>query len=649
MVIFEYEVFLDVINGLIPNFGMAILILKSLEFLGRIIDWEKIEYYNEKFTHFLIIPFSFILFFNIITVRNIFFTIGIAVMLTYLIYDFIIKRIMIDKIDFNSKKGNRIKSYYYILFICMQVALLTNSLLITVQTGLMILVLIFITNTIFIMYLKNYEKSISDTIRETSNEVEKTLDSNISFKLEGSTDEDFYIKIKLIVLLLFFLIRIPILFFQSYWYLEESLVNSLETGYQLYCDFEHYTTFWQIHLYPPGTYIYMIIRVYFFKNSILLISDFINLLLMYNLIKKFNGEKSAIIGMIFYAFLPISIMNNGLTNDPMTICLTFILLGFYFFINKKRILSSICLAIGTLIIYIPAIILIPIFFFYAKNKQYKNFLVYIFIFITVIFLGILPFLLVCPENFINYIYLSLNDPHSSNFLENRDFILSHLLSLELFNVFNFGIKIINIYQIILLLIFFYILYKKFEYADERDIIITSIVLITLIMILTFYTHVRFYYWIFILSYIFLSFNGKEIFDRKFSISKLVIYGIITFSISLFSVIIFQISINNYIEGFWEFYGVVLFFFVANFLITGMIFFNETYTRTIILFICLLYFVSMSTLLLTTTSNLYLLNFGLMGLIFLSFIILIYFIKKTLLSTYKRIKVIEIVSNEPETE
>jgi len=451
-------------------------------------------------------------------------------------------------------------------------------------------------------------------------------------------------KLKIIVLILFFLIRIPILFFQSYWYLEESLVNGLENGYFLYCDFDKIHSFWETHVFPPGTYVYIIIRVVFFKNTILLISDLVNLILLYKIIKNYNGEKPAIISMMFYTFLPLSIINNGLTNDPMTISLSFILMGFYFFMNKKMILSSISLAIGTLIIYIPAIIIIPISFYFLKNKKLLDFFFYFATFVLTILLGILPFLLICPDKFIYYINLSLNSPGSANFLENDSFILSQLLNTSVFDIFGFSIKILNFYQISVLLICFYYLYTKFEFIDERDIILTSVILITLVTILSFYTHSRFYFWIFSLSFIFLSFNSEETFERDFRISSFISLGILLFFLSLFSILYFNLFINDYLIGIWVLARMVFFLYFICFALFGLLVLKERYSRINILYFIILNFISMIYLLSSNIIDVFLLNISIFIVIVISHGLLILFLKKPLLFAYRRKKLKEIVTS-----
>ena len=65
----------------------------------------------------------------------------------------------------------------------------------------------------------------------------------------------------LLIIIVFIIIRIPILFFPDFFFTQGSLAQSIITnGYTLYCDFDKFTNseWWNKHSAPPGIYIYML-------------------------------------------------------------------------------------------------------------------------------------------------------------------------------------------------------------------------------------------------------------------------------------------------------------------------------------------------------------------------------------------------------
>jgi len=453
-------------------------------------------------------------------------------------------------------------------------------------------------------------------------------------------------KKSIIFLIISFVIsRIPVILILDLMGLQEILFNNLIRGYIIYCDFNKFelSSFWQEHILPPGAYIHFII-VFIFFNIPLLIYELINMFLLYKIILKYSGKDSALLGMIFIAFFPMSILNGIIELDPMSPCLLFILLSFYFFIENKPILSSISLAIGTLILYIPFIIIIPIIFYYLKNQEnrLKNIIKYLIFFIGTIFLGIVLFLLTCFKKFIFYINYSINLPHTSNFLQNKNFFLSKFFYTPIITIYNFNIRIINFFQIGIIFIISLILFIKLSYKNKYDIIFSSIILIILISILSFYIHFRITYWIFSLSTIILSHNVEK-FNKENLIKKILLIGIYYFFISIVLLLICNIYVEpknygNFTYTFIQWYVLIFLFYLIGFIFLGFFIIKEKKLIINILYasIMLIFFIlfQYTNILINLSSLLY--NLILILFIIIEIWLLILFILTTLYPSYKKL-------------
>ena len=455
------------------------------------------------------------------------------------------------------------------------------------------------------------------------------------------------------IIIVFIIVRIPSMLSPKQVDLSSNFTEGILKGLITYCEFENFplSSFWIEHVYPPGIYLYLIIH-FFFKNIFLLLLELVSAYLIYKIISRYYGKDSALNALILISFFPISIMNTGFTIDPVQLSLIFILLGFLLFFNEKPILSSISLAIGTLILYIPAIILIPIMFYYIKNEKYGPFEIfrYLGVFILVILLGSLPFLIMCPSNYISYIFQSLNEPHSENFLRGEGLIISDLLNGVLFEIEVFNIlislKLLNLIQIFTLILVSYLIFKKFQFGDERDIIISSIILFSFIIILTFYIHYRFIYWIFMLSLIIFSFNSNILYNEK----KNILFGLlytVTSSIALY--ISFQEGI---IDTTLYLLSAFIFLFVLTICFLGLGFFyiREENLKKLMLYpsiltLCLISFQIAVQFLDFEIIDIFQYNIIVLFIIFVMIVCLLYFISHPLYNAFKKGKVISINRSE----
>jgi len=308
-----------------------------------------------------------------------------------------------------------------------------------------------------------------------------------------------------LILFIFIIIRIPIALLDKNLWLINDIGQGFKSGYIIYCETEKFPSsgFFLDKNYPPGLYLYVLTMYFLFQNFLLIVLELVNLFLVYNIIKKNYGKKAALNSITFITFFPISIMNTGFTIDPIQVSLLFILLSYIFFTRENPIISAICLSLGTLIIYIPAIMMIPILIYYLKNHQIRNSIEFLIFFFLTIIICILPFLITCPDAFIQSIFNSLSQTQTLSYLQYKDFIISPLLSINILEIqilsIEVGINTLNLIQIISIIVVILILLKKFEFNREKDVIYSVIILILAIKVMTFVIHFRFLYWICILS------------------------------------------------------------------------------------------------------------------------------------------------------
>jgi len=461
----------------------------------------------------------------------------------------------------------------------------------------------------------------------------------------------------LLITFIFILIRVPILFIQLKLMVIGKLMEGINSGLVLYCDFDKFPlgSYWFDHAFPPGTYVFAIILFYFQRFGFIVLIEFINMVLIYKIISRYYGQENAKNGLIFIAFFPISIINSGFTLDPFQISLNFILLGMLLFFNDKPLLSAICLGIGTLIIYIPAIVIVPICFYYLKSEQHNilDIIKYLIVFITTIILGCLPFLIMCPDIFISSIFSSLNTPHSGNFLGWEEFTLTQLLTINIFE-FEFSgalisIKVLNLVQVGVLFVAFYLIYNKFQFKDERDIIYSTVILFSIISIITFYIHFRFIYWIFMLSLILLSFSSFDFFEKNI----IILFGFIFFLFSFVGSIVAvqNASIDNILIRFLEVF-ILVFILTACFLALGLLILYGRNTKgdnlhygilySSILIFCFFFYQFFIEVYLVIGS-IFLLNLGLILILVIEIGILLVFISKPLKKGIKRGKIVSLMN------
>lgn len=159
--------------------------------------------------------------------------------------------------------------------------------------------------------------------------------------------------------------------------------------------------------YPPG-FLYILWftgKVYYFLNahgilapleltykSPFIISDILNALLIYLIVKKIGDLKKAFIGSCLYLFNPVLIINSTLWGQNDSLVTFFIISSFYFLVNKKIFISAILLGIGVATKQL-VLFCLPIYLIYLLSSKISIFklVTFILIFFTSAILLFIPF------------------------------------------------------------------------------------------------------------------------------------------------------------------------------------------------------------------------------------------------------------------
>ena len=153
---------IDIFNGIVISLGIILLILFCFSYVSKI----KGEYGIEKkltiIVHSFIIPFIIFVVVNIFLNRSILFTIDLLIIVFFLIFDLILRRVRINE---KEKIWNFIRAIYFSSFFIMQFAFLHYGWILHINlniNAILILIMILVVEIIFITYLKQYEKQQSE-------------------------------------------------------------------------------------------------------------------------------------------------------------------------------------------------------------------------------------------------------------------------------------------------------------------------------------------------------------------------------------------------------------------------------------------------------------------------------------------------------
>jgi len=129
----------------------------------------------------------------------------------------------------------------------------------------------------------------------------------------------------------------------------------------------------------------------------LMMFDALSVIPLYFIVRKLTDKKKAFVASILYALAPINLFYDDFLwlNPPPTTFFT--LLAVYFLLEKRYKTSSLMLALATLTKQ-TSVILFPVLFLITKNRvSMKRALTYALTFISVCFIGSLPYIVFFPQ------------------------------------------------------------------------------------------------------------------------------------------------------------------------------------------------------------------------------------------------------------
>lgn len=142
--------------------GLMLFCLTSLFYINRMITAGRYERYINLIMHLLIVPFTFLFFYQLYSKAAVTRTLDVLIVILFLVSDFIVKNTTNTNKQFNTKnKGNYIRFGYFTLYFLMLFAILYRSFSLSGELGFFVLILLHITIIIFLLYLRKYEKSLS--------------------------------------------------------------------------------------------------------------------------------------------------------------------------------------------------------------------------------------------------------------------------------------------------------------------------------------------------------------------------------------------------------------------------------------------------------------------------------------------------------
>lgn len=129
----------------------------------------------------------------------------------------------------------------------------------------------------------------------------------------------------------------------------------------------------------------------------LMMFDALSVIPLYLIVRKLTDEKKALVASVLYALAPINLFYDDFLwlNPPPTTF--FALLSIHLLLEKRYQTSSLTLALATLTKQ-TSVILFPVFFLIIKNRDsMKRTLKYALTFISICFVGSLPYIVISPQ------------------------------------------------------------------------------------------------------------------------------------------------------------------------------------------------------------------------------------------------------------
>ncbi|BCX14494.1 MAG: hypothetical protein KatS3mg088_177 [Patescibacteria group bacterium] len=300
----------------------------------------------------------------------------------------------------------------------------------------------------------------------------------------------------------------------------------------------------------------------FVPNEILykfpaIIADIVSTFLVYKIVFRLKGQKTALMSALFYAFNPAIFANSSLWGQVDSLTILFSLLSLYFF-DSSFTLSAIFLAFGTAVKIQASLTVIPILFlFWTRKINIKTLFNYGLIALSFFLLTFLPFLPFgkdlnqfplfvwerVGQTLNQYPYTSVNafnfwglfgfwQPDQKVFTSIFSFLI--LFSLSIFSFLR--LKKVKGAQYLILTLVFFVSFLFFPRMHERHLLpvfaplLISASLFTDLLVVYIFLSILYclnlYY-----SFIWITDNFKVVFS-DFFIKILIFFEILTFSLLL---------------------------------------------------------------------------------------------------------------------
>lgn len=212
----------------------------------------------------------------------------------------------------------------------------------------------------------------------------------------------------------------------------------------------------------------LIFKIFGFNFILLKLVPILSIILssffLFKIIKYKFGNLAALIGVVLFLF-EYNLIRSSTQASGINETLLFILLGFYYFIKNKNIISGLFFGLAGLTGLYSAIPII-IFLFYLLIKNRKEFLNFLLGFSIFFIINLIFFII--SNNFITQVYLyhlmkpeeySLYSPFVLLIVIEKNIVL--FLSLVLFLIFYKQLKDIRYIKLILLIVITYIIFFLF--------------------------------------------------------------------------------------------------------------------------------------------------------------------------------------------
>ena len=218
----------------------------------------------------------------------------------------------------------------------------------------------------------------------------------------------------LLKMLFLFLNTIPsdVVFYESTgWFLLHDVLP--------YQSFDPSSRYFQItwsadHPNGPLNYLFYAAIIALLGNSVIaiklpwLIAEIIISIYIYKIGLLISTQKKALIAMLFYTLCMPSYYTGILTGCDELITGAFAIMALYYFLTKKELLAGVLLALGISYKLYPIFFLPAIMLYAKKNGEFAAFLrLCVMVLLTYVIVA-LPYLLICPEEFIEYNFGQVN-------------------------------------------------------------------------------------------------------------------------------------------------------------------------------------------------------------------------------------------------